>query len=239
LIAEAHHFDDPDWSLARALAWITLPTPENVEAASRGYGVIDHHAVTKLTSALRLARRGLAATGLFEGEKFARKIDREMWGALKIVIEHKLFLNHIHPDSRGDGSKSSTSTIRFVTVRSKIAQRLEPGLDTGIHRARHAAIDGVTIPRATVMQLFPAQVKRLTAKIETDCRGYLLQLMKDTPYSSPKPKDDIWADCRNKFPGLSRRAFDRQWSISISETGASWNSQGRRKNPAPEISAPK
>ena len=225
---DIRHFDDPDWSPAMALAWITLPTEENVEAAASGHGIINEQAIDKLTSALRLARHGLVATGLFEDERYARKIDADLWAALKIDIWQRT----VYPPP----TPPSPTTVRMVTVRSKI---LGPALPGALLRVkRYAPIDGVTVPSRTIKKLFPAQPQRLTAQAETRCRAFLMQLMKDTPDRAPKPKADILADCQMKFPGLSMRAFDRQWGIAIAETGASWNEKGRRKklhtgNPAP------
>ena len=211
-----------------ALAWITLPTEENVAAAPAGHGVIDEQAIDKLTSALRLARHGLVATGLFEGENYARKIDAELWAALEIYIEQWTI--------RPPPTPPSPTTYRLVKVRSKI---LGPPPPEVLFRVkRYAPIDGVTVPSRTIKKLFPAQPQRLTAQAETQCSAYLMQLMNDTPDRSPKPKADILAFCQRKFPGLSMRAFDRQWGIAIAKTGASWNEKGRRKklrtgNPAP------
>lgn len=222
-LPDTQHFDDPDWSLVRALGWATLPTKENVEAAARGFGSVSRQAATKLTVALRLARRGLAATGLFEGEKFARKIDPELWSSLEIKFERKSFLGRVY-FSAGD-NRTRSSTLRLITVRSKIAQRQSDG----IHQGHHAMIRGVTVPRAVLMRVFPARAELLNARAATRCYDYLFRLMDENPDHPPKKKLDLWADCKARFSGLSRRAFDRKWAEAIDKTSAKWDNAGRPK----------
>ncbi len=81
---------------------------------------------------------------------------------------------------------------------------------------------------------------RQTAKAESDCRHWLVEQMRKSPHSRPKPRAQFERDALMSFPGLSRRAFERGWDSAVAETLAfTWKKPGRpRKNPAPEIPAP-
>jgi hypothetical protein len=67
-----------------------------------------------------------------------------------------------------------------------------------------------------------------TAAAQTECRRWLSSKMRAAP-DRPRPKSQIQTEAMQRFPNLSRRAFDRAWRDAISETGAhKWSKAGRR-----------
>jgi hypothetical protein len=48
---------------------------------------------------------------------------------------------------------------------------------------------------------------------------------------APNPKRSFLADCQARFPGLSKRGFERAWANAIRLAGAvGWGKAGRRRN---------
>lgn len=73
----------------------------------------------------------------------------------------------------------------------------------------------------------PSPSNPSSIRIETQCRKYLENLAKDT--NQPKPvKKTIEIDCRNRFKGLTQRAFNRCWDEAAQEN-PSWSKAGRPK----------
>jgi hypothetical protein len=64
---------------------------------------------------------------------------------------------------------------------------------------------------------------------EAQCSAWLAEQMRKSPECSPRSKGEWLAEAREKFPGLSGRAFeDRAWPAAIRETGAKWGQPGRK-----------
>jgi hypothetical protein len=85
-----------------------------------------------------------------------------------------------------------------------------------------------TVPAAKIRKLWPAA--RQTAAAEARCREYLATQMKQSLDRAPKPKHDFLADHQARFPGLSKRGFERAWADAIRLTGAvDWSKAGRRR----------
>jgi hypothetical protein len=69
-----------------------------------------------------------------------------------------------------------------------------------------------------------------TAKSESDCRKWLLHLMRETPATRPKPRQDFLREAQTLFPGLSARSFNRAWTDAIKDASATaWSTGGRPK----------
>jgi hypothetical protein len=64
---------------------------------------------------------------------------------------------------------------------------------------------------------------------ERNCEKWLVEQMRHSPHSSPRPRNDFLAEAKNLFPTLANRQFDRAWGKAISETGADWSRPGKRK----------
>ena len=61
---------------------------------------------------------------------------------------------------------------------------------------------------------------------QNECRGWLEGLMRDGPREKAKPA--YWAECRDRFPGLSVRSFEFAWKQAIANTGkVEWSKPGR------------
>lgn len=66
------------------------------------------------------------------------------------------------------------------------------------------------------------------ASAESSCKDWLKEQMSAAP-STPKPKDTMYREARERFVGLSHRGFLRAWKAAVESTGASaWSSGGRR-----------
>lgn len=79
-----------------------------------------------------------------------------------------------------------------------------------------------------------------TAKAGSACLRWLADEMRKSPHQRPRQRGDFHREAVERFSGLSKRAFDRAWSASITEAGAhAWSASGRpRKIRSPETSAP-
>jgi hypothetical protein len=86
----------------------------------------------------------------------------------------------------------------------------------------------VTVPAGKVRKFWPAAKQTVAAQAR--CREYLDSQMKHSLDRAPKPKRDFLADCQARFPGLSKRGFERAWADAIRLTGAEgWSKAGRRR----------
>lgn len=97
----------------------------------------------------------------------------------------------------------------------------------------------VRLRRRDVLERWPsaelpaAAANLSTAAKETACKGWLTVLMKGAR-NQPRGKEEVWAEALAKLPGLSRRAFDRSWTVAIRDAGAlAWRTPGRRKIQSP------
>ncbi len=69
-----------------------------------------------------------------------------------------------------------------------------------------------------------------SAKAQTDCCKWLIKIMSAAHNArSRATKHSLLETALQRFPGLSKRGFERAWSRSIEETGANWNLPGRPK----------
>jgi hypothetical protein len=75
-------------------------------------------------------------------------------------------------------------------------------------------------------------VKR-TVSAQTQCQTWLKEQMEASPNQKPKTIKAYWQAADAKWPGLSKRAFDRAWAGAIKGSGAhKWAKGGRpRKSP--------
>jgi hypothetical protein len=74
----------------------------------------------------------------------------------------------------------------------------------------------------------PAPPPPTTAGAQIECRRWLASEMRASP-DRPRPKSQVHAEARKRFPKLSKRSFDRAWRDAISETGAeTWSKAGPR-----------
>jgi hypothetical protein len=72
--------------------------------------------------------------------------------------------------------------------------------------------------------------ERSSAKAESNCRKWLTGLAQQSPEKSPdRTKDKLFAIAKQKFPGLSERAFGRAWDQVTAELPVDWRSAGRRR----------
>ena len=66
-------------------------------------------------------------------------------------------------------------------------------------------------------------------KLYSECCVWLAGHMRRSLERTAKSKSDWLKDAEAKFPGLSKRAFERAWSAAKSETGAAnWGKPGRK-----------
>ena len=67
-----------------------------------------------------------------------------------------------------------------------------------------------------------------TVAAQTECRRWLSNEMRASP-DRPRPKSQVLAEAKKRFPNLSKRSFERAWGEAISETGAEkWSKTGPR-----------
>jgi hypothetical protein len=88
-----------------------------------------------------------------------------------------------------------------------------------------------TVPAQRVRRLWPTSP---SAKAEAECWTWLEQLAKDHLDRPPKPKSDLWKEAKQRWPGLSKRGFDRGWVKAV-RAAAGW---ARRRRPKRLIPAP-
>jgi hypothetical protein len=196
--------NDAHWSLAMALAWITYRTEQAVINIKGDTGwAPTEAAIRDLLSALRSGK--LIAHGMFEGERIPHPIETAVWSTFEIVVEPMMFVGHMFLPISG------TPVV--------IAQRMGPP---------QTQLLSPTVPAAKIRKLWPA-AKR-TAAAAMRCQEYLLTEMKRSLDRAPKPKPDFLADCQARFPGLSKRGFERAWANATRLTGAvGWSKAGRRR----------
>ena len=196
--------NDAYWSLAMALAWITYRTEQAVINIKGDTGwAPTEAAIRDLLSALRSGK--LIAHGMFEGERIPHPIETAVWSTFEIVVEPMMFVGHMFLPTSG------TPVVIARRIGPPQTQLLSP-----------------TVPAAKIRKLWPA-AKR-TAAAAMRCQEYLLTEMKRSLDRAPKPKPDFLADCQARFPGLSKRGFERAWANAIRVTGAvGWSKAGRRR----------
>jgi hypothetical protein len=74
----------------------------------------------------------------------------------------------------------------------------------------------------------PASSPPTTVAAQTECRRWLSSEMRASP-ARPRPKSQVLAEAKKRFPNLSKRSFDRAWTAAITETGAEkWSKAGPR-----------
>jgi hypothetical protein len=185
-----------------ALAWITHRTEQAVINIRAGRWAPTKAAIGDLLFALRSGK--LIAHGMFEGERIPNPIETAVWSTFEIVIKWKKFTGHM---------SLLTSGTPVVIV-----QRMSPP---------HTRLLDVMVPAAKVRKLWPA-AKR-TGVAEKRCQEYLVTEMKRSLDRAPTPKSHFLADCQARFPGLSKRGFERVRAKAIRLTGAvGWGKAGRR-----------
>jgi hypothetical protein len=194
---------DAHWSLGMALAWITCPTEQAVINIKHGRWGPTKAGIRDLHSALRASK--LIAHGMFEGERIPHPIETAVWSTFEIVVRRMVFAGH-----------TFLATLGTAVV---IAQRM------GRPKTR---LLSVTVPAAKVKKLCPAA--KQTAAAEARCLEYLATQMRRSLDRAPKSKRDFLADdCQARFPGLSKRGFERAWADAIKLTGAvGWSKAGPR-----------
>ena len=74
----------------------------------------------------------------------------------------------------------------------------------------------------------PASRPLTTVAKQTECKRWLSSEMRASP-DRPRPKSQVLAEAKKRFPNLSKRGFNRAWGDAINETGAEkWSKAGRR-----------
>jgi hypothetical protein len=190
---------DAHWSLGMALAWITYRTEQAVINIKHGRWGPTKAAIRDLQFALRSGK--LIAYGMFEGERIPHPIETAVWSTFEIVAKSMIFAGHTFLPTLG------TPVV--------IAQRMGPP---------KTRLLSATVPAAKVKKL-PAA--KQTAAAEARCREYLATQMRRSSDRAPKSKRDFLAEAR--FPGLSKRGFERAWADAIKLTGAvGWSNAGPR-----------
>jgi len=187
-----------------ALAWITYRSEQDVVDIKHGRRAPTKAAIRDLLSALRSGT--LIAYGMFEGERIPHPIETAVWSTFEIVAKSVIFAGHMFLPTLG------TPVV--------IAQRMGPP---------KTRLLSATVPAAKVKKLWPAA--KQTAAAEARCREYLATQMERSLDRAPKSKRDFLADdCQARFPGLSKRGFERAWADAIRLTGAvGWSKAGRRR----------
>ena len=132
-IVDAQHFDDPDWSLQMAVAWVAFRTSAGVEAASRGYGKLDRRAVERLIKELKAGR--VTAWGTTDGKAFP--ISEQHWRTIEPAFARKRFMPG------------------FAEMFGRLVMSVKDG---GVGRT----IQRVTISSAALQQIFPADDAAIT-----------------------------------------------------------------------------
>ncbi len=194
---------DAHWSLGMVLAWITYRTEQAVINIKHGRWAPTKAAISDLLSALRSGK--LIAHGMLECERIPHPIETAVWSSIEIVVKWMKFAGHM-----------SLPTAGIAVV---IAQRMGHP---------QTWLLSATVPAAKVRKVWPAA--KPTAAAETRCQKYLLTEMKRSPDRSPNSKSDLLADCQTRFPGISKRGFERAWVNAIKQTGAvGWGKAGRRR----------
>lgn len=120
-------FDDANWSLAMALAWITFRTKQAVANVKNGGWTPATTAISDLLSALRSGK--LLAHGMFEGERIPHLIDTAVWSTFEIIVKPTMFVGR-------------TARMPIVTAR-----RMGPP---------HTQLLSPTVPAAKIRKLWPA-----------------------------------------------------------------------------------
>jgi hypothetical protein len=142
---------------------------------------------------------------MFEGERIPHPIETAVWSGFEIVVK-----SVIH---RGNTFLPTSGTPIIIARR------------VGRPQTR---LLSATVPAAKVRKLWPAA--RPTAAAEARCQKYLVTQMKQSLDRAPKPKRGFLADCQARFPGLSKRGFERAWADAIRLTGTvGWSKAGRRR----------
>lgn len=73
------------------------------------------------------------------------------------------------------------------------------------------------------VRVWPVNPTWASARAENECRAWLVELVEQGYV--PTSKDDLWREAERRFPGLSRRGFDRCWhELRPTE----WEKAGRR-----------
>ena len=186
-----------------ALAWITYRNEQAVINIKEGRFTPTKAAIRDLLSALRSGK--LIAHGMFEGERIPHPIETTVWSTFEIVVKRMMFGGHMF---------LPTSGTLLVFAHRKGAPQTQ--------------LLSATVPAAKLRKLWPAAKRTVAA--ETRCREYLVTEMKRCLDRAPNPKSDFLADCQARFPGLSKRGFERAWANAIRLTGAvGWGKAGRRR----------
>jgi hypothetical protein len=86
----------------------------------------------------------------------------------------------------------------------------------------------VRLRRDDVLGLWPREGG--TARSESECRRWLVALMRESPDERPKSKGQFWTDAQEKFRNLLERQFLRAWDAAVKEAPAPrWSNRGRPK----------
>jgi len=196
----APSFPDRMWTLGDTARWVIERTPAAVNGLS-----IDEEELFEILPEIQsaLSDGEILVFANTKTDPVPRELPPETWSVYELVVEEKNGLLRIFPLSQD----SSDYEQHLLNVRVK---------------------------RDSVLQRWPASssaatpVRPTTAGAENQCRRWLVAMMDKQP-TQPTPKAVVLEEALAKFPGLSKRAFDRAWTAAIRETDAQkWAAPGRR-----------
>jgi hypothetical protein len=81
---------------------------------------------------------------------------------------------------------------------------------------------------ASVRTKWPFKPKT-TGRANIDCKCWLEEMMRRSPNRrGAGTQKQLFKEAKDKWPGLTRKAFQRAWSDAIGLTGSEWGAPGRR-----------
>ena len=124
---------------------------------------------------------------------------------------------------------SFQEAIRLVGPRSWVEDRFGTPANIDIGAFRGALVDDQTWEPLT--KELKRQTEPLLINAVTDCRKWLVEQMKRSPYRQIQ-KEKYFNDAKAKFRDLSERQFNTAWQTAIGDTNSKWGQAGRpEKNP--------
>jgi len=193
-------FPDRMWTLGDTVRWVIERTPAAVNGLS-----IDEERLFDILPEIHAALSDgeISVFANTKADPVPRELPAETWSVYELVVEEKNGMIRIFPLS--PNSADYEQHLLNVRVKRDSVLRRWPASSSA-----------------------PTPARPTTAGAENQCRRWLVAMMKKAP-TQPTPKAAALEEALAKFPGLSKRAFDRAWSAAIRETDAQkWAAPGRR-----------
>jgi hypothetical protein len=156
-------------------------------------------ALTEVHNALVMGQ--IAAWSATTQEPVPRELPAATWSIFEFAYEEKNGL--IYTLTFRPSGSIDERPLKDLRFRSVEVRRLWPGAE-------------------------PAPPPPTTVAAQTECRRWLASEMRAS-LDRPRPKSQVFAEAKKRFPKLSKRGFDRAWGDAIGETGAEkWSKAGQR-----------